>query len=76
MESWASGIPLQVLPPSLLLYTNALMTDLSVHLQDLMVAGVWPQEEKQLHIILEKKVVYLTLNAFLPTIIEVSHAHE
>ena len=53
-----------------LLYSNALMISWGAHLQDLMAAGVWSQEERELHInVLEMKVVWLALNAFLSTIL-------
>ena len=58
-----SGVPLQVPPLSFLLFTDASLTCWGAHLLDLPAAGVWPQEEKELHInILEMKVVVLALN--------------
>ena len=65
-----SGIPLQVLSPSLLLYTGASMTGWDSHLQYLTAARVWSKEERELHInVLEMKAVQLAWNAFLSRIL-------
>ena len=67
------GVLLQVPPPSLPFYTNASMTGLAAHLQDLTATGIWSWKEEKLHFsILEMKAVQLTLNAFLPIILEES----
>ena len=73
-ESGLPGIPFQVPPPSLLLYTDASMTNWDSYLKHLTAAaGVWSQEERELHInILEMNEIQLTLNVFLPRILGVS----
>ena len=64
-ERWVSGIPLLVLLPSFLLYTDDAMTSWDAHLKDLTTAGDWFLEKRELHInALEMKVVQLTSNAF------------
>ena len=53
-----------MLPPSLL-FMDVLRTGWGAHLQDLTPAGVWTEEELNLHInLLEMKSVQLALNAF------------
>ena len=49
-ERWLSRVPLQVPPPSLLLYTDASLTGWGTHLLNLTVAGVWFRKERDLHI--------------------------
>ena len=48
-ERWSSGIPLQVPPTSLLLYTDASLTGWGAHLLNLTTAEIWSWE-KRLHI--------------------------
>ena len=62
-----SGVPLQVPPSSLSLYTNESLSGWGAHLLDLMTSGVWTEEESQEHInMLEMRAVEFTLAAFLP----------
>ena len=61
-----SGVPLQVPPSSLSLYTNESLSGWGAHLLDLMTSGVWTEEESQEHInMLEMRAVEFTLAAFL-----------
>ena len=69
-EGWSSRVPLHVLPPSLLLYTDASVTGWGTYLFDLTADDVLPREEKNLHIsFLEMKVVILALNAYLDQVL-------
>ena len=64
MELSSLSVP-QVPHPSLLLYTNVSLTGSGVHLQDLILAGMWTAEEKELHMnILEMEVLQLTPDTF------------
>ena len=63
----AVGVPLQVPPLSLSLYTDASLSGWRAHLMDLTASWVWSEEETQEHIIvLEVRAVALALAAFLP----------
>ena len=66
---WASGIPLQVSPPSLLLYIDVSMTGGGTHLQDLTLMESGLGEKELLNNVIEMKAAQLTLNAFLPRIL-------
>ena len=58
-------LPLQVPPPSLLLYTDILRTDWGAHLLDLTTAETWMEKELDLYIIVpEMMAVQLALDAF------------
>ena len=62
-----SGVPLQVPPPSQLLYTDASLSGWGAHLLDLTASGVWSAEESSMHInVIEMKAVSLALAASLP----------
>ena len=64
-ERWASGVPLQVLSPSPLLFTGTSKTGWALHLQDLNAAEIWAEDKINLHIsIVKMKPVQLALNAF------------
>ena len=66
---WASAIPLQVSPPSLL-YIDVSMTGWGTHLQDLTLMESGLGEEKELlNSVIEMKAAQHTLNAFLPRIL-------
>ena len=49
-ERWPLGVPLKVSSPSALLYTDLLLTGWGAYLLNLLVAGVWSWEERELHI--------------------------
>ena len=58
-------VPLQVLPLSLLLFTDQPRTSWDAHLQDLTTAGIWTKENSDFHIcILEMKAVQLALHVW------------
>ena len=57
---WATGVPFQLFPPPLLLFTNVSRTGWEVHLQNLTAAGTWTEEEDNCHVsVLEIKAVQL-----------------
>ena len=61
----SQGVPLMTPPPEMHLFTNASLEGWGAHLQELVVSGVWTQDDQDLHInLLEMRAVLLGLQVF------------
>ena len=59
------GVSLNTPPPELHLFTDASKAGWGAHLEELLLSGVWSEEDKHLHInLLELKAAFLALQEF------------
>ena len=59
------GVSLDTPPPEMLLFSDASTVGWGAHLEELLISGVWNEDDKHLHInVLELKAAFLALQEF------------